>query len=447
VNFAKAKFLGGRRIMREKLLWGILVFLAIYMFIPWVITRIFGLGVFRKGLVRREVAFTFDDGPDPKYTPPLLDMLKKHNVKATFFVLGQKAELNPDIIQRIHEEGHQIGIHNYIHASNWLMTPWTVKKEHIYRSADIIETITGSRPTYYRPPWGIINVWDFFLKKEYQIVFWSLMAYDWRSHISKKKLKSKLLRKITDGSVILLHDSGETFGADHDAPFHMLEALDQVLADLKLRGFQGVRIDEMMHYEERRTPAHLILSRPKQMLVYSWMLWEKLFTKLFGVVAIDNDNPLLKVRVREYAGNQTITLDDGEQIRKGDRIAELHFDNRILFQLSEDAPSEMHLALQIIRKTELFMPQINLMLQNDPLWHDVKGLYGISLIHRGSRKLGFSVIDLPKGAFSFVTQFYLKFLLYALHPQGKKRLKSKPELLVPKIIAMSKKELMNRYYA
>jgi peptidoglycan/xylan/chitin deacetylase (PgdA/CDA1 family) len=433
--------------MREKLLYGILIFLAIYMFIPWVLTRIFGIGVFRKGRVRREVAFTFDDGPDPKYTPKLLDLLKKHNVKATFFVLGQKAELNPDIILRIHEEGHQIGIHNYIHASNWLMTPWTIKKEHIYRSADIIESITGTRPIYYRPPWGIINVWDFFLKKQYYIVFWSLMAYDWRSHISKKKLKIKLLRKITDGSVVLLHDSGETFGADLDAPMYMLEALDFVLEDLKARGFQCVRIDDMVNYHERRTPTPMILSLPKQLLIFSWMLWEQLFLKLFRIVAIDLTNPLLKVRVREYTGNQTITLDDGEKISKGDLIAELHLDNRILFQLSTDAASEVQLAIQIIRMMELFMPQINLLLQNDPLWRDVKGLYGISMIHRGSRKLGFSVRDLPKGIFSFSTQLYLKLLLLVLHPQGKKRLQSKPQLLVPKIIAISKKELMNRYYA
>jgi hypothetical protein len=140
-------------------------------------------------------------------------------------------------------------------------------------------------------------------------------------------------------------------------------------------------------------------------------------------------------------------LDDGEQICKGDLIAELHLDNRILFQLSADAPSEMHLAIQMIRGMEKFLPKINLMLQNDPLWHDVKGLYGISLIHRGTSKLGFSVIDLPKGTFSFATQSYLKLLLYALHPQGKKRLQSKPQKLVPKIIAISKKELMSRYYA
>lgn len=433
--------------MREKLLWGILVFLVIYMFIPWVLTRIFGIGVFRKGSVQREIAFTFDDGPDPKYTPLLLDLLKKHNVKATFFVVGQKAEHHPELIKRIHEDGHQIGIHNYIHASNWLMTPWTIKKEHLLRSADVIEAITGDRPTYYRPPWGILNIWDFFLKKQYHIVFWSLMAHDWRSHVSKRKLENKLLRKITDGSVILLHDSGETFGADHDAPFYMLEALDHVLVDLKTRSFHCVRIDEMIHYQDRQTHKPLIQSLPKQLLVFSWMLWEQLFLKLFRIVAIDLENPLLKVRVREYTGSQTITLDDGEQIFKGDLIAELHFDNRILFQLSANAASEVQLAIQIIRKMEIFMPQVNLLLQNDPLWHNVKGLYGISLIHRGSKKLGFSVIDLPKGFFSMTTQLYLKLLLSVLHPQGKKRLQSKPQLLVPKIIAISKKELMNRYLA
>jgi peptidoglycan/xylan/chitin deacetylase (PgdA/CDA1 family) len=433
--------------MRDKLLWGILIFLATYMFIPWVITRILGIGVFRKGRVRREIAFTFDDGPDPQYTPILLDMLKKHQIKATFFVLGSKAELYPDIILRMHNEGHQIGIHNYKHASNWLMAPWTVVKKHIKRSADVIETITGTRPSYYRPPWGILNLWGFFLRKNYQLVFWSVMGYDWLSSVGKTQLKGRLLRDITDGSVILLHDSGDTFGADHDAPYYMLKSLDEVIADVKARGFHCVRIDEMVHYKERTAPVSMILSRPKQALVFTWMLWERLFIKFFHIVAIDRNNPLLKMRIREYTGSQPITLEDGEQIRKGDRVAELHFDNRILFQLSADAPNEMQLAIQIIRQTEQFMPQINSMLQNNPLFHDVKGLYGISLIHRGSKKLGFSVIDLPQGAFSFLTQFYLRTLLFVLHPQGKKRLKSKPQLLVPKIIAISKKELMNRYLA
>ncbi|WJH35220.1 polysaccharide deacetylase family protein [Paenibacillus sp. CC-CFT747] len=81
------------------------------------------MGVIRQG-GKGQIALTFDDGPDPVYTPRLLDLLKERGIRATFFVLGSKAEKHPDLIRRMHEEGHQIGIHNYTHLSNWLMTPW-----------------------------------------------------------------------------------------------------------------------------------------------------------------------------------------------------------------------------------------------------------------------------------------------------------------------------------
>lgn len=433
--------------MREKLIMGLFLFLAAYMFIPWILSRLLGIGVFRKGHIRREVAFTFDDGPDPKYTPLLLDLLSLHNVKATFFVLGSKAEEHPDLIRRIHEAGHQIGVHNYTHLSNWLMTPWGVRKHQINRSADIVEVITGTRPTYYRPPWGVINLGDFFMRKDFKIIFWSIMARDWNSHIGKTQLKRNLLQSITDGSVILLHDSGETIGADRDAPKFMMQALDDVLHNLKERGFQCIRIDEMIEKPRKNPMAILKMSRSKQLLIAVWMLWEKCVIKLLHIVPIDHENQLLKLRVRAYGGNNTIYLNDGEQITKGDRIVELHFDNNLLLKLSADSPSTIHLAIQIIRRTEQLMPLILQMLQNNPNYKDVKGLYGISLIHRGTKKLGFSVIDLPQGAFSFVTQCYLRLLLNVLHPQGRKRVRSKQDVLVPKIIAISRKELINRYIA
>ncbi|MBP1992752.1 polysaccharide deacetylase family protein [Paenibacillus eucommiae] len=426
----------------------ILSFLTMYMFIPWVLTRMLGLGVFHKGKTQREVAFTFDDGPDPRYTPTLLDILNKHNVKATFFVLGSKAEKYPEIIQRIHQEGHQIGIHNYYHHSNWLMTPWGVRQGQVNRSADTIEAITGTRPAYYRPPWGILSLGDFFLKKDFVLVLWSLMAWDWNSRVSSKRLRKKL-STITDGSIILLHDSGETLGADENAPELMLRALDEVLLDLNNRKFKCVRIDEMMENSKKPKKGEraLGMSRFKQLLVASWMLWERCFVKLFHLMPVDTENPLLKLRIKAYTGNQSITLEDGEVIAKGDLIAELHFDNKLLLKLSNNSPSSVHLAIQIIRKTEQLMPLIRWLLQNDPNYKDVKGLYGITLIHRGARKLGFSIIDLPRGIFSYLTQSYLRLLLSVLHPQGKKRLKLKTERLVPKIIAISRKELMNRYIA
>ncbi|MEK4351899.1 polysaccharide deacetylase family protein [Paenibacillus sp. FSL R5-0475] len=227
------------------LIGGILCTATLYMFIPSLITRVSGFGVFRKGTVKKQVAFTFDDGPHPKYTPILLDLLKLHQVKATFFVLGSRAEQYPDLIRRMDREGHQIGIHNYCHTSNWLMLPRTIRREHLDRSADIIESIVGTRPNHYRPPWGLINLFDFFRYKQYRIVLWSLKAGDWNTRVCQTRMQATLLSGITDGSVVLLHDSGETVGADRHAPYFMLQSLEEVLNQLQTRNLQFVRLDEM----------------------------------------------------------------------------------------------------------------------------------------------------------------------------------------------------------
>ncbi|GIP34044.1 polysaccharide deacetylase family protein [Paenibacillus sp. J2TS4] len=433
--------------MREKLLWGGLAFLGLYMIIPWIISRVFGWGVHRRGKQSRQAALTFDDGPDPNYTPKLLDLLQLYNIKATFFVLGSKAEQHPELIQRIHREGHQIGVHNYTHMSNWLMTPGKVRKRHVDHSADIVERITGVRPSFYRPPWGILNLGDFLLKRQYSIVMWSLMAGDWNVKTVKKRLRKLLLTRVTDGSVILLHDSGKTLGADPEAPHYMLEALGETLAQWD-RSFEFVRIDQMFPAPERKpsSPATEI-GWVRRFLLSCWLLWERCFVRLFHITPVSEEDSLFQLRCREYYGNQPIQLSDGVVISKGDRIAELHFNNDLLFQLSSQSKSSVQLAIQMIRRTEAMLPKIVHLLQTDPMYKDVKGLYGISLIHRGTSQLGFTVIDLPKGVFSFATQYYLKLMMYILHPQGKQRLKTKRELLVPKIIAISTRELQNRYIA
>ncbi|WP_459953731.1 polysaccharide deacetylase family protein [Paenibacillus pini] len=220
------------------------------MMIPVVMSRVLGLGVYKKGKQSQqaEVAFTFDDGPDPCYTPELLDLLKQFEVKATFFVLGSKAEQYPDLIRRIHDEGHQIGIHNYTHTCNLVICPWKIKRQHIDRTADIIEAIIGERPSSYRPPWGILNLADLlWLRKSYQIVLWSVMGWDWKRQESSHKLTDRLLRNIKPGSIVLLHDSGDTAGADVDAPKQMLEGLRIVLQELKSKPYSYVRTDKLLH--------------------------------------------------------------------------------------------------------------------------------------------------------------------------------------------------------
>lgn len=225
----------------------LIILLLLYAIIPFVLSRWIGLGVYKNGgaeaVRERQVAFTFDDGPNPKYTMELLDLLKNHHVKASFFVVGTNAEKYPDIIQRIHQDGHLIGIHNYVHHSNWLLTPWKVK-QGLERSALTIERITGKKPSYYRPPWGMLNLFDFFIHKHFHIILWTLMTGDWRSKGGSKKIEERLLKGIKPGDIILLHDSDENYGADENAPYYTIQALKLVLRELSDKGYHYVRLDE-----------------------------------------------------------------------------------------------------------------------------------------------------------------------------------------------------------
>lgn len=241
--------------MSKILIWGPILLFVFYTILPKFITRLFGFALYQKVDVKQKVAFTFDDGPDPLYTPLLMDVLKKYEVKATFFVLGAKAEKHPELIARMQAEGHLIGIHNYVHYANCFMTPKQVRKQ-IQRSTDIVEQITGDRPSFYRPPWGIPNLFQVFQKKTYQMVMWSVMVGDWNRKVGPDILKQRLLRDLHDGAIIVLHDSGDTLGADDDAPSSMLAALEDVLIELSYIGYQCVRVDELVGKKERGGPEY-----------------------------------------------------------------------------------------------------------------------------------------------------------------------------------------------
>lgn len=130
------------------------------------------------------------------------------------------------------------------------MSPRHIRQQHVQRSADIIERITGERPTFYRPPWGILNMGDLFsLRKSYRIVLWSVMGGDWKVQSRAQPLKEKLLKRIKPGSIILLHDSGDTWGAEEEAPFLMIEGLEEVLEDIQMKGYQCLRTDELLMQE------------------------------------------------------------------------------------------------------------------------------------------------------------------------------------------------------
>jgi len=198
----------------------IIFFVLLYTVVPYFLSRGLGVKVFKRGRDLSKVAFTFDDGPNPIYTPILLDLLKENN------------------------EGQLIGIHNYLHHTNWFMSPWKVRKG-LEETAKVIEAITGVTPIYYRPPWGMLNLFDFVRKGTYKIILWSIMADDWRTSGGSEKIKHRLA-KIKGGDVILLHDCGDTFGAEMDASRNTINALKDVLKTVKKKGFTCVRVDELL---------------------------------------------------------------------------------------------------------------------------------------------------------------------------------------------------------
>jgi peptidoglycan/xylan/chitin deacetylase (PgdA/CDA1 family) len=447
----------------EIILWIGFYFLTFYAFLPAFISRIFGFRVFMRGKTDTEIALTFDDGPDPVYTPKLLDLLKRNGARATFFVVGENAERNPDLIARIHEEGHILGIHNYVHHTNWFMRPRTVKRQ-IHRTSDIIKSITGTRPMYYRPPWGILNVFDYANLGYLQIVLWTSLFGDWRKRISADKLYKRMKRKLKPGQVFLLHDCGITFGADRDAPANTISALERILDDGRNLGYRFVGIDEMIAITEQRqkqrnsvpkavrsprmksneSSAENAKSRTigpfKKAIVAVWLIWEKIFHILFRLHPV-GDGKFFNYRIRRYAG-PPMDLRAGTTLHSGDYIMEIHFDNQMLFELGLNSRSTLQIGIKIIREMERTLPEMARELIATPNGDKVKALYGVSMIHRGAESLGYGTYDLPRGLFSWMTNIYLRILIRVIHPEGNEKVRTKGEMLSPRMLIMPREILL-----
>ncbi|MCQ4086258.1 polysaccharide deacetylase family protein [Saccharibacillus sp. JS10] len=419
---------------------------SFYAFLPGLISRIFGFRAFRKGVSETEFALTFDDGPDPQYTAQLLDLLKRYEAKATFFVVGSHAVQHPELLKRMQAEGHAIGIHNYIHRSNWLMRPGSVRKQ-INRTNEVIENVTGKRAVYYRPPWGIVNLFDLVGRHELKLVLWSGIFGDWRKNVGEERLLKRMRRKMKGGEVLVLHDCGATLGANDKAPENMLRALERFLEEAYAQGLSSVTVKKLMAATEQSAKAKFKaegrkLSPIKKWLVAGWLQYEKGFKWAFRLQEAEGA-PFFHFRKTKYSG-QTLELEHGQQLKKGDTVVELHLDNKMLFEFSSRSRSSMQTAIQIVRETERSLPKIAEYIRQDPKLRDTKGLYGVSMINRGPEQFGFQVLDLPETIFAKLTRVYLKILLSVLHPSGTSRLGEQSQLLVPKIMLMPMDVLLNR---
>lgn len=159
---------------------------------------------------QNNIYLTFDDGPTPEITPWVLDILKQENIKATFFCIGKNIEENPEIFQRIIDEGHSVGNHTYNHINGW-----KTNKNNYLNNIEICENVINKKTLntehckLFRPPYGKITPQQSkcLREKGYKIIMWDVLSADFDTIISPEKCFENATKKTETGSIIVFHDS------------------------------------------------------------------------------------------------------------------------------------------------------------------------------------------------------------------------------------------------
>ena len=179
------------------------------------------------------IAITFDDGPSGRYTGRLLDGLKERNVKASFFLIGENAEENPVLVERIYKEGHLIGNHTYSHVQMTHLSEEAAVRE-IEKTDQVISAITGEHVAYMRPPFG---AWQRELEVRMEVlpVLWSVDPLDWTTE-NVDEIVSKVVTEVEEGDIILLHDC---YASSVEAALRIVDLLQK-------EGYEFVTVDRLL---------------------------------------------------------------------------------------------------------------------------------------------------------------------------------------------------------
>ncbi len=178
---------------------------------PRFIQRLYPERIWAFSHSKNSVYLTFDDGPIPEVTPWVLDELKKHNAKATFFCIGENVQKHPEIFQRILSEGHSVGNHTFNHLNGWKTSTseYIENIEKAKRQMHNSEFKIQNSKLLFRPPYGKITSKQAktLQKKGFKIVMWDIISYDFDTNISEEECLQNVLKNIKPGSVVVFHDS------------------------------------------------------------------------------------------------------------------------------------------------------------------------------------------------------------------------------------------------
>jgi peptidoglycan/xylan/chitin deacetylase (PgdA/CDA1 family) len=220
----------------------------VLVFVAWFLLTLLGSFLIRwnfhytsihsnKKVLENIISITFDDGPDPEFTPQVLKLLAQYNAKATFFCIGHKIEKNPALFKSILEAGHTVGNHTYSHSKSFGFFRNSKVMEELQKTIDIVKILSGKEMNLYRPAFGVTNP---NIEKAVQDLDLKSIGWNVRSLDTTPRNETMVLRRITSkvakGDIILLHDTSAKTVA----------VLEQLLLFLQKKKLQSVTVDHLL---------------------------------------------------------------------------------------------------------------------------------------------------------------------------------------------------------
>jgi len=203
--------------------------------------------IWRAPIIERKIALTFDDGPHPVYTPRILEVLERFKVPATFFLIGKHLQSNLNLAKETVQAGHEVGNHTFTHQRMWRLTDIKMNDE-IKRTDDLLRNLNDAAPRFLRPPMGLFSkrVLNNVEQAGYKTVVGNVYPRD--PHLpGKEKILSRVLRRVIKGSIIILHDGGNTNHVDRS---QTIWAVERLIPELRERGFEFVTLSELIPNKE-----------------------------------------------------------------------------------------------------------------------------------------------------------------------------------------------------
>src|SRR6266853_1284918 len=273
------------------------------------------------GWKEKEIAITFDDGPDPAYTPKILDILKRENAPATFFLIGLQTQKFPGLARRIYDEGHGIGNHTFTHPDISDISPWYMKRVELQLTEKLFASTLGVKPQYFRPPYSIdqepdvadqVRPLELVQGEGYITVGSKIDPNDWRKGETADVIVAAVMTQaerestrgcqtrapLYCGNIILLHDGG----GDRTAT---IQALPAIIEGLRMRGFKIVSVEELLGKTRAdvmpKLPANQVFAARLQGFVFTAISW---LTE-FGVLVFFIGDVLMSARLLGIAALAT----------------------------------------------------------------------------------------------------------------------------------------------